>query len=188
MFWKPYRVDDSIQLELLRPEQLYAHFNLIHQYRDHIGAWESWAQQTTLEDQRAYLERKLEEYGRSEGFSAGIWMRETPADPFELVGNLSCAIQRWQQSAEIGYWLIPPMTGRGIVTRAARATIDHLLGELGLGRVQISVTEGNFPSRRVAERLGFHLDGILRHETLLNGQWMNRAIYSMLREEWPTSS
>ncbi|MCU0495993.1 MAG: GNAT family N-acetyltransferase [Anaerolineae bacterium] len=188
MFLRPYEVDPSLQLEVLRPEHLYPHFTLINQYRDHIGAWESWAQQTTLEDQRAYLERKLEEYIRGEGFAAGIWVRETPDQPLELVGNLSCSIQRWQQSAEIGYWLIAPMTGRGIVTRVARVVIDHLLLELGLGRVQICVTEGNFPSRRVAERLGFHLDGILRRETLLNGQWMNRAIYSMLREEWLTQS
>ena len=54
----------------------------------------------------------------------------------------------------LGYWLDEASTGRGIATSASRAAIAHA-GRLGATEIYAGVTNGNAPSIRVLERLGF---------------------------------
>lgn len=71
-----------------------------------------------------------------------------------------------QGTAEIGYWLAPWGRGRGVMTRAAALVVDHALDPAGLDLVRVSwrAMVGNWPSRRVAWRVGFRVEGTIRAE------------------------
>lgn len=86
---------------------------------------------------------------------------------------------------ELGYWLSAKMQGRGIVTKSCGEIINYAFGKLGLNRVQIRVATGNIKSRAIPERLGFTCEGILRQSGLVNGEYHDRAMYSLLASEWP---
>ena len=64
--------------------------------------------------------------------------------------------------AEIGYWVAPWARGRGVATRSVRLLHEWAVGELGLRRIEILPDVANAPSRRVAERCGYHDTGELR--------------------------
>jgi ribosomal-protein-serine acetyltransferase len=103
----------------------------------------------------------------------------------KLVGGIVChAIDRENSKTEIGYWLAPEYAGRGLITRACRAVIDRLFEHERLRRVEIWSAAGNRPSRAVAERLGFTLEGVLRQSDYFNNAFHDYAVYGMLAEEW----
>ena len=65
--------------------------------------------------------------------------------------------------------------------------LRHAFEVIGCERVELRAHHMNQPSRRAIERLGAHLDGVLRRHTLLpNGTWRDTCVYSILKYEWPT--
>lgn len=86
-----------------------------------------------------------------------------------------------QDVYETGYWVAPKYAGQGMATEAANAAIRYAFGHLGAKAISIGYFEGNEPSRRIVEKLGFQklrvahnaatrcLDGKIldRHEYIL---------------------
>jgi len=85
---------------------------------------------------------------------------------------------------EIGYWLRADARGRGLTTRALRLVAGWALAN-GASRVQLRAAVENEASRRVAERAGFTLEGVLR-SSYWNPRLERRldwAMYSLLPGE-----
>lgn len=67
-----------------------------------------------------------------------------------------------ERRAEIAYGAHPWARGRGIMETALRRLLDWGFAERGLETVVWWAEEGNWASRKVAWRLGFSCDGVLR--------------------------
>ncbi|WP_141732922.1 GNAT family N-acetyltransferase [Oligoflexus tunisiensis] len=65
---------------------------------------------------------------------------------------------------EIGYWVHQDHQGRGLITEAVNALTRYVFQQLQAKRVEIRCETDNVRSRAVAERLGYELDGRLRHD------------------------
>ncbi|WP_029151262.1 GNAT family N-acetyltransferase [Microbacterium indicum] len=65
-------------------------------------------------------------------------------------------------AAELGYWMAAPGRGRGYVTEAAGAVLDFAFGPMRLERVSWRAVVGNTASARVAQKLGFRYEGLIR--------------------------
>ena len=70
------------------------------------------------------------------------------------------------------------------MTRAVRAIVGHGFIHLSLNRIVIAAATGNLKSRAVAERAGFHLEGIAREAEWLYGRVVDHAIYALTRSDW----
>jgi ribosomal-protein-serine acetyltransferase len=84
----------------------------------------------------------------------------------------------------IGYWVAGENEGRGLVTKASRALTDIAFRDLGMHRVWLSADERNTRSRAVAERLGFHLEGVHRGDSRRGDRFRDTVIYAILEDEW----
>lgn len=67
---------------------------------------------------------------------------------------------------EIGYWIDTRYSGKGYITEAVKGIVDFAFNELKARRLEIRCDPLNEKSRRVPERLGFTLEGILRNDSL----------------------
>jgi ribosomal-protein-serine acetyltransferase len=67
---------------------------------------------------------------------------------------------------ELGYWVNSQYANRGIATQAVLAVTHYAFKELKALRVEIRCDEDNVASRKVAQKLGFIKEGILRNHTL----------------------
>jgi ribosomal-protein-serine acetyltransferase len=63
---------------------------------------------------------------------------------------------------ELGYWLRSDLCNRGLMTEGARAVVSFAFDELGAHRIELHAGVGNRSSIRVAEKLGFQREGVLR--------------------------
>ena len=89
-----------------------------------------------------------------------------------------------ERAGEIGYWIRSDATGKGIATEAAARITDIAFSELGLHRVTLRIAVGNRPSERIAEKLGYVHEGLLREEVLVRGTWLDHTLWAMLEDEY----
>lgn len=85
-------------------------------------------------------------------------------------------------SAEVGYWLGEEHWGKGIVSSALNGIIKYGFNELNLKRIFAAPFEQNIGSRRVLEKNGFILEGILRKSVIKSGKIYNQALYAIIKE------
>lgn len=95
-------------------------------------------------------------------------------------------------SAEIGYWLAEPFWGRGIVTEAVGAITDWAFrqtfsidsDEVRLERIFALPYAWNPASGRVLEKVGFVLEGRLRHAAIKDGELVDQLLFAAYRDRW----
>jgi len=93
-------------------------------------------------------------------------------------------IDRADRKAKIGYFIGSEFAGRGIASRAMRAVLAHCFGALQLNRIELRCAAANLRSMRMAERLGFTREGVLRQDECLNGVFVDSLVYGLLRSEF----
>jgi ribosomal-protein-serine acetyltransferase len=179
----PLRIEDDAQHIELRPlsdQDALAMFTLIENNRAHLDAWLRWSGRIhTLEDVQALITRFAAKYADGDGFHAGLYVDG------QLVGGLVCHfINRESNKTEIGYWLSTDYVGHGLITRACRQVIGYLFEHEQMHRIEIQCVVENKPSRAVAERLGFTLEGIKRESDWITSAYRDHCMYSLLAREW----
>ena len=81
----------------------------------------------------------------------------------KLLGKGGLHTINWEvPKFEIGYWVRSSMANQGYCTEAVNALIAYSKQWLGAKRLEICSDPRNGGSRRVADRCGFTLEGILR--------------------------
>jgi len=88
-------------------------------------------------------------------------------------------------AVEIGYLLAPDCRGRGYGMAAVAAVVDHALDPDGLNmrRVLWKAYVGNWPSRVLAVRCGFTIEGTIRSESVVRGQTQDMWIATILASD-----
>ncbi|MFI1285431.1 GNAT family N-acetyltransferase [Streptomyces sp. NPDC020858] len=84
---------------------------------------------------------------------------------------------------EIGYWTVKEHRGRGYMTEAVGAAARWAFTELGAGRVEWRADVANGPSRAVAEKAGFRIEGILRAGITHRGTLRDCRVGSLLASD-----
>jgi RimJ/RimL family protein N-acetyltransferase len=84
---------------------------------------------------------------------------------------------------EIGYWTAPWARGQGVMTNAARLMCRFGFEVLGLERIEWWAAVGNNASRRVAEKLGFTMEGTCRARLLHRGERLDGWVAGLLRDD-----
>jgi RimJ/RimL family protein N-acetyltransferase len=86
---------------------------------------------------------------------------------------------------EVGYWLRADARGSGVTSRALLLISRWALSRDGVGRLQLRAAVENAASRRVAEKAGFRLEGVLRaaHWSPRLERRVDWAMYSLLPGE-----
>jgi RimJ/RimL family protein N-acetyltransferase len=100
-----------------------------------------------------------------------------------VVGSIGMRVNE-NDTGHIGYWCAPDLRGRGIVPRAVRRLCEHALDDLGLQRLELITDPDNAASQRVAEKVGFQREGVLRsHLVHPDGRRRDSVMFSLLPGE-----
>lgn len=90
----------------------------------------------------------------------------------------------YRMTAELGYWLAEDYWGRGIMTEAVKRICEEGAGRWeDLVRIYAEPFAHNTASRRVLEKAGFTLEGVMRRGVYKRGQVCDFCMYALLREE-----
>jgi RimJ/RimL family protein N-acetyltransferase len=131
-------------------------------------------------DARGWLEQ--ESRGRSRGELLGLLV--VGAEDDRLLGSVGIVrLNGEERRCELGYWLAREARGLGAATRAVRLLSAWVFDNLPADRIEIHAEPDNEASRRVAERVGFTFEGVLRSYIVNKGVRRDAASYSLLRGE-----
>ena len=109
----------------------------------------------------------------------------TDAGSGAVLGSVGVEWNEKGDVGEVGYWVRADARGRGVTTRALRLVSRWALGRKGVARLQLRADIENVASRRVAEKAGFHEEGVLRsaYWNPRLGRRVDWAMYSLLPGE-----
>jgi ribosomal-protein-serine acetyltransferase len=127
----------------------------------------------------AFIRAARRQIGDNDGLQTMIVRHDHP------IGMIGFHAVDWpHRTASLGYWLAQGEQGKGIVTRAARALIDHAFSAWRLNRIEIRCGVENLASRRIPERLGFREEGTLLEAERVGDRWVDHVLYAMLAADW----
>jgi ribosomal-protein-serine acetyltransferase len=168
------------ELRPLEPWQSTEFLAHMDRARESVDPWIPWAALSTdLESATTTLQRYADLAARDAGRIYGIWL-----DGTLVGGTMFVSFDVRFGNCEVGCWLEPAATGRGLVTRAVRVLIDWALGPRGLYRVEWHCRADNTSSSNVARRLGMRLDGVLRSNFPHQGVRYDTQVWAVTAPDW----
>jgi RimJ/RimL family protein N-acetyltransferase len=144
-----------------------------------LHQWMDWAAvMPSVVDSERFVRDSAARFQRREDLPLFMWTR----DAHEFVGATGMHRIEWRVPRfEIGYWCRTSLVGRGYVTEAVAEVVRFAFATLRAARVEIRTDVQNVRSYRVAERLGFTLDGVFkRDERTAHGTLRDTRVYSMI--------
>lgn len=148
-----------------------------------LNQWLPWARlDYTTGDTTAFIRESVQAWKEDRAWDYSIRLKD---DPGRHLGNVSLwTVSKLGKIAEIGYWIRSDATNGGICTEAVDRLLEEAFGALGYHKVVLRIAIGNDASDRVAEKLGFTREGVLREELLIRGNWVDHSLWSLLDREY----
>lgn len=155
-------------------------FHVVDLSRDCLGVFLPWVQKTLKpEDSFSFLVSADTDWKNKTKAQYGIFNRETQ----EYMGIASVVHFNEFDSAEIGYWLGTAFQRKGYMQEAVRLLEKEFLPNLIHLIIRNDVD--NLRSANVAEKLGYHKDGIIRSALKYpDGHYGDINVWTKLRSEW----
>lgn len=174
------QISEHTFLEPLSDHHVAPVFKLIEQNRQGLETWLPWVSHIRTEaDFQHFVD------GVKHRIAARLAVPFFIRHEGEMAGNIGLYHLDYQnKTAAIGYWLGEAFQGKGIVTQACREIVRYGFTELEMNRLELKCGTANYKSQAISERLGFTREGILRQAELLNGDFHDLYLYSMLKSEW----
>lgn len=127
---------------------------------EQLKHWMPWAKEMQTPEQSEANARETRAKWLAREALDFCWFRK---DDGLLVGRGGLHTIEWNiPKFEIGYWVRTSCARQGYATEGTQALVDFARDVLGARRIEIGSDARNTPSRRVAEKCGFTLEGILR--------------------------
>jgi RimJ/RimL family protein N-acetyltransferase len=79
---------------------------------------------------------------------------------------------------ELDYW------GQNIATEATELLVQYAFNELNLHKIYARIDVHNVASWTVAEKMGFQLQGLEKHDLYIDGKYHDVKSYYILKEDW----
>ncbi|MGN0638149.1 MAG: GNAT family N-acetyltransferase [Huintestinicola sp.] len=136
---------------------------------------------STMEEVDGLLQKYIGSYEKSDYYRWAVILKNSG----ECIGQIAYfLVDSKNHFAEIEYCIGSEFQRKGYATEAAKAVIAYGFDRINLHKVQICTKTINKASQRVIEKCGFTYEGTLRDYFYMNGEYVGRHYYSMLREEY----
>ncbi|MEK2401366.1 GNAT family protein [Vibrio parahaemolyticus] len=173
-------VEKGLKLALVESKFAPQYLEIVTREREYLSQWLAWPQHADSNDFfLSFIKRSLHDYADGKSLVCAMLHGD------KLVGNISFnTINQSLKKVEIGYWLSAEHQGKGLVSKSVSKLIEMAFTELDMQKVEISAAVENQSSRKVCERLGFSLEGVITCSENLNGRVVDHAIYGLSRTAW----
>lgn len=136
---------------------------------------------STEEEVKGLLDKYIGSYEKEDYYRWAIIDKQTK----ECIGQIAYfLVDSKNHFAEIEYCIGSAFQCKGLATEAAKAVIAYGFEQMNLHKVQICTKTINAASKRVIEKCGLTYEGTLRDYFYMNGTYVGRLYFSILRSEY----
>jgi ribosomal-protein-serine acetyltransferase len=142
--------NDGVKLRRWSDDDIGSLLRVVIESLDHLAPWMPWAADGYgPDDATMFVDRSRADWQSGKAYNYAIIARDDA-----IVGSCGLMARIGDGGLEIGYWLHPGNTGRGIATRAVAALVAEAF-RIGADRVEIVHDAANERSGAIPRRLGF---------------------------------
>lgn len=115
--------------------------------------------------------------GRGISFDFGIYVDK------EFVGCIGFHhVDFLNQSLEFGYWISSNYEGKGFVSESLKL-LENEAFKIGFYRIEIRCADTNLNSIQLIKNNNYIREGLLRSNTIRNGDFRNTLIFSKIKSD-----
>ena len=168
---RPFRVEDTDHLFLAARESL-----------AELKPWMSWAHDGySREEAENFIKITRARWEERTLFAFAI----VDADDGDILGGCSLSNKHpVYHYCNVGYWVRTSRHGSGIAGRAAKLAARYGFEHAGIIRAEVVMALDNTKSRRVAEKIGAHYEGILLNRMVVGKAIYDAHMYSLLPSDF----
>jgi ribosomal-protein-serine acetyltransferase len=146
---------EGVLLRRWRVDEAEALGRAVRESEDHLRPWLAFMadEPQTLQKREAMLRERELEWSQGGDVMLAILVND------EIAGSCGLHRRRGPKTLELGYWIHPSFTRRGLATIVARLLTDAAFSVPGIDSVEIHHDKANTASAGVPERLGFRFVG-----------------------------
>ncbi len=154
----------------------------IHESLPELKPWMSWASEKySLETARNFVTITRNQWSSGMMYAFAI----TDAVTGEFLGGCSLShIHPVYYFCNLGYWVRTSRHGEGIAGAAAKLAARFGFERAGLIRAEIVIAVGNESSKRVAEKIDAHFEGILLNRMVVGTSVHDAYMFSLLPSDF----
>ena len=168
---RPFRADDAAQV-----------YEAVHESLTDIKPWMSWAYDGySMDDVDGFIKMSRAGWEAKTQYGFAI----VDAQSGDILG--SCGLNHIHpvyHLCNLGYWVRSSRHGEGIAGRAALLAARYGFEHGGIIRAEIVMAVGNEKSRRVAEKIGAHYEGILLNRMVIGNVIVDAHMYSIIPQDF----
>ena len=167
VFIRPYEIEDA--------ENIYA---VAREALDHpSGYWMPWCHSGfDLEEARTWIAKQMASRNEGTAFPFAI-IDASGAFLGEVTINQIHPVHRF---GNVGYWVRPSASGRGVASEATSQLIRFAEEKTQLVRLELVVPAENRASLRVANKLGARREGIQAKRLIHKGKAVDAVMFSVV--------
>ena len=134
----------------------------------------------TIQDAEEFIKRIDNDVNSNEAIMWAIALKENPA---KLIGTICIwHFQKEHYRGETGYVLHPGYWRKGIMKEALLKVLDYGFNELNLHSIEAHISPENAGSAALLESTGFVREGYFRENFHFRGNFLDTAVYSILKK------
>ncbi len=115
--------------------------------------------------------------------SSSYWIL-TEKQELAGVANISEIVRGRFLSGYLSYYAFEPHSRHGYMTEGTRTVVSKAFRTLRLHRLEANIQPGNERSLRLAQRLGFKLEGFSPRYLKIAGKWRDHERWAITAEDW----
>lgn len=138
-----------IHLRLAKDSDAEAFYQMTDTYRAQLGEYQQWAVDATPASIRDAVKWSITEIEAERMARYRIVLDETDA----MIGEVSF-YNRTGNHTQMGYFVIEPYQGKGIISASARSLIQYGFDSWGLESIELDIRKGHTRSEYVAQAIG----------------------------------
>jgi ribosomal-protein-serine acetyltransferase len=171
---------DEVVIKIVEKRHARDMMDFVERGRDWFARWIPFVSRThEVKEIEQIIQRYLDKYAKATGAFYGLW------EQGKMIGLVLIRdVDEDAKWAEIGYMIDEEHRGRGLVKAACGMLMRFLFDELGMQKIVICCDDRNENSIALAKSLGFMVEGILRRNAFINGEYCNTMHLGLLREEY----
>lgn len=160
-----------------------------HVSNPELSQFMSWGPHASREVTSGFLQAQVDALAKGTILNWAIELEGKARGLVALAGITWRFSTDWRvDRAELGYWIGQPYWGQGVMTEATLHAMKFAFETLGLHKVTVGHMEGNEPSKRIIEGLGFRYVGVQLEDAWKHHAWQDHHRYELTAGEWSDSA
>ncbi len=145
---------------------------------EEVSKYMLWKNYKTIEDAKNAIQYYIECYEKDDPFKQYAIEYEG-----NVVGSINIVTSKRHKTGEIAYCLSKKYWRKGIMSEAITLLVDYYFEHYDLVRISAEAIEPNVASRKLLEKCGFKLEGILRKKYFCKTNKHEDAyVYAIIKE------